>query len=241
MSAQTATAAATNPSLFKNKITEFLNGYPGAVIMELLRLFPDGLLLGAGLFAFITQNFAYTMFFFIIFESIVASIALNRTFSFIDLGRTLMSPGSKNPECRSGFQSPTAEGLANMFEFGALSGFPSTHMFVTSSAISYVLFAMNEVKNELSALGPEYATRFYLGLMLSILFILVMGFYRLSYNCDGVGTLIGSLIIGGLFGYAFVQQNVALFGRESVNILNIPLFKFKDSNGKPIYICPTSK
>ncbi len=238
--AATAAAAATNPNVFKNKITAIWNSYPGAVLMELLRLYPDGLLLGTALFAFVTQNFAYAMFSLIVLESIAISIGLNKVFSFVDLGRTIPGKGANEEVCRSAFQSPTAEGLANMFEFGALSGFPSTHMFVASSAISYVMNAMMDLKNELSALGPEYATKFYVGLVLSIVFLLIIGLYRFNYNCEGMGNLMISLLLGLAFGYAFVQQNKVWFGRESLNIVNIPLFKYRDTNGKPIYICPTS-
>lgn len=237
---QAAAAAATNPKLLLNTLTSFFNNYPGAVTTEVFRLFPDGLLLGSGIFALVTQNLAYTMFFIVVLESMAMNIGLNKLFSFIDLGRTKMTSKSIDQACRSGFQSPTAEGLANMFELGGLSGFPSTHLFVAASAVSYIIFSMQEVVKELSALGPEYSQRYYTGIALSILLLLLIFWNRFSNSCEGFGVLLVSLVLGIFIGWLLMQQNLTLVGREGVNILNIPLFKYKDIQGNPIYICPTS-
>lgn len=242
MSASPTTAVANaqkNP--FYTDVKGLVNNNIGSVMNESLRLFPDGLLLGSALFALLTQNFAYVMFFIVVLESFLVSIGLNRAFSFIDLGRTKLTKGSVTDKCNSGFQSPTAEGLANMFQFGAVSGFPSTHLFVGASSFSYIVFSMSNLIQELSALGPEYSTRYYIGLGLGALLLLILSVHRLSYDCEGFGTILISIILGIGFGYGFYIQNTMIAGRESVNILNIPLFKYKDSEGKPIYICPPTQ
>ena len=239
-SAPAAGVKAAQKNAFLTNFVEIVNDYPGSVMQELLRLYPDGLLLGSGLFALLTQNFAYAMFFVIVLESLLVSVGLNKLFSFVDLARTKMTKDAISEPCRSGFQSPTADGLANLFQFGAVSGFPSTHMFVGSSSISYIIFSMQNLINELSVLGPEYSTRYYVGIIFAAILLFIIAFYRLQNNCEGVGTILVSLLLGVVFGYAFYLQNSTIFGRESINVLNIPLFKNRDINGKPIYICPTS-
>jgi hypothetical protein len=41
-------------------------------------------------------------------------------------------------------------------------------------------------------------------------------------------------------GAAIVYQNVAVFGRDSINILNIPMIQTALEQGKPMYVCAPS-
>ena len=45
------------------------------------------------------------------------------------------------------------------------------------------------------------------------------------------------MIFGLITGVALVYQNMALFGRDGVNILNLPLIITAAEAGKPMYVC----
>jgi len=47
------------------------------------------------------------------------------------------------------------------------------------------------------------------------------------------------MILGTIMGILIVFQNKALFGREGLNILNLPMIRSIDS-GKPMFVCAPS-
>jgi RsiW-degrading membrane proteinase PrsW (M82 family) len=93
-------------------------------------------------------------------------------------------------------------------------------------------------KDELQALGPAYAARFYIAIFASFLLLVIVTFYRIANGCDGLGTVIFTLFFGFLIGALLVYQNNSLLGRDSTNLTGIPLLRERTRDGRPLYDCP---
>jgi hypothetical protein len=118
--------------------------------------------------------------------------------------------------------------------------FPSPTMFFLSGIIFYMIFAMEQFERELKSLSGDIAMRKKVAFVLSGLFMLAMILFRYSYGCESFGTLLVSIILGTLAGSLLVYQNLALFGKEGINILNIPIIQSALEKGKPMYVCAPS-
>lgn len=224
---------------FISKFVDLLDAYPGAGLREVIRLIPDGLFIGTGFFALLTQNYPMAILFLSMFEALFITVGLQNLAGYIALPETLPGSGSITDACVSGFQSPTLQTLSYFFKLPVKSSFPSPPVFIATTAFTYVLSCIQQFSAELSELGPGFSTRYYVGIFLSIACLLLITSYRFVFKCDGAGILLMSLLIGFALGLALCFQNVTIFGKESINFLGIPTFKDRTAEGKPIYICPT--
>jgi hypothetical protein len=69
---------------------------------------------------------------------------------------------------------------------------------------------------------------------------MAMMMFRYNYGCESFGSLLVSLILGAVMGMALVFQNQALFGRDSINVLNLPIIQSSLEKGRPMYVCGPS-
>jgi hypothetical protein len=80
---------------------------------------------------------------------------------------------------------------------------------------------------------------------ISIIFTLILLFsytlWRLKNSCDSVLSILGSVAIGLLFGGLVHLLHVYLFGRDSINMLGLPLLADRAANGGPLYVCAKDK
>ena len=118
--------------------------------------------------------------------------------------------------------------------------FPSPTMFFLSSVLSYLVFSMQNFGREIKSLHGEIKTRTNIAIALSFLFVLAMLMFRYSYGCESFGTLLLSIILGFIVGGLIVQQNILLFGRDGINVLNLPMIQTALERGKPMYVCAPS-
>lgn len=229
------------PQEYMKRFGELMDSYPGAGLREGIRLIPDGLFLGVGLFSLLSQNYPMAILFATLFETLFIIVGLQNLFGYLDMPNLFPSLDSTSKECVSGFQTPTLQTLSFFFKLPIKSAFPSPPVFTLATAISYILSCMQGFANEISELGPGFSTRYYLGLLMSLMVLFIVTLYRFLNNCEGAGVLTLSLLFGTLLGMIFCYQNNALFGRESTNILGVPVFANRTADGKPIYICPTNQ
>jgi hypothetical protein len=113
-------------------------------------------------------------------------------------------------------------------------------MFFLASILSYMLNSMQNFGREIKSLSGELKTRTNIAVVFSFLFVLAMMMFRYSYGCESFGTLLLSLILGFIVGSLVVHQNIALFGRDGINVLNIPMILSGLEKGKPMYVCAPS-
>ena len=226
---------------FLDSFKQLISAYPAAGLREVFRLLPDGLFLGVGLFALLTQNYPLAVLFGTLAETLFITLGLQRLFGFLDMAATAPTEGSQTRVCTSGFQSPTLETLSLFFKLPFKSALPSPPVFVLTTAISYVLVAMQGFQKEMSELGPGFSTRYMVGIFLSLLLLFIVTLFRFLSGCEGVGILILSILFGFFMGLLLAWQNTTMFGRDSTNLLGIPMFTNRTADGKPIYICPQTK
>jgi hypothetical protein len=224
-----------------SKFKTLLEAYPGAGLREIIRLVPDSLLLGSGLFALMTQNYPMGVLFGTLIEIIFLTVGIQNLATYLDLPKSLPERTSISKECKSGFQSPTLQNVSIFFKMDIKSAFPSAPVFILTAALSYVITAMQGFTAELSELGPAFSTRYYIGIVLSFILMFIVAMFRLLNNCDGIGIIILSILLGYSLGSVLCWQNNILWGRESTNVLGIPVFANTTADGSPIYICPTRK
>ena len=118
--------------------------------------------------------------------------------------------------------------------------FPSPTIFFLTGIISYLIFAMQQFGLEINSLSGDIQVRTRVAMVLSGLFIFLTLMFRYSYGCESFGTLLVSSILGLFAGVLIVYQNIALFDRDGINILNIPMIVSALQQGKPMYVCAPS-
>jgi len=210
------------------------------VVTEMMRIFPDGLVITSGIYAVLTLSFPFAIFFSSMLEATALFHAIRYATSYLNISPTTASTKSYTHICRTGFTDPTTS-LLSLSIFGKepiRNPFPSSPIYILSVASAYIFSTVNSQSKELTALGPAYSSRFYMSMIFLTVLLFLFVCFRIAYGCDGYGVVIMSVPIGLFIGMMLVQQNVGLFGKESVNLLGIPLLKSRTASGKPIYVCP---
>jgi hypothetical protein len=205
---------------------------------EMGRIFPDALVLGIGFFSLITLSFPYFIFFVGLAESLLVFHGLrsaNEYFNFID---TKLPGYSQTKACRSGF-SGLSMGTLSMFGSGILSGFPSSALYIVSVACTYIITAMMNFSAEIQLLGEDATSKWWTSLISSMLLIISLMLFRITYSCDTFINVIVSIFIGVMVGGLIVLQNSKLFGLSSLNILGVPILKQRTADGGTLYVCPS--
>jgi len=220
------------------KIPEVLTGSFVPVIIECIRLLPDSFVLGTAILAGLSMSKSYGILLFTMFELMLGQ----RAFSMIISGIAPVGAGANvfQDICQSGFHSPNNMRISLLETIGTPSMFPSPTMFFLSGIVSYMITAVGQFGREVKSLRGDIAARTQVASVLAGLFMLGMILFRYSYGCESFGTLLVSIIMGTIAGYFLVYQNMALFGKAGINIMNIPIIQSALESGKPMYVCAPS-
>jgi len=223
-------------------VKEYIDKITGAVIpiaVEFLRLLPDGLVFGVALLSLLSFCKSYGVLLF----SMIELMFIQRFFAtFIG---SIASTGAGNnanaPACQNGFAFPNMLRISMIDSIGKSNAFPSSSMFFLVALVTYMISSIQQFNREITTLGGDANIRTNVASSLSALFILFMFIYRINYGCDSFGNVLLTMILGLVAGVALAIQNLALFGRSGVNILNLPLLISAAEAGKPMFVCaPTS-
>jgi hypothetical protein len=206
--------------------------------IEIFRLLPDSFVLGTAILAGLSMCKSYGILLLTMFELMLGQ----RAFSMIMSSIAPIGAGSDilTDSCKPGFSFSNNMRLSILETVGLPSMFPSPTMFFLSGIISYMVFAMQHFGREIKSLSGDIEVRTQVAFVLSGLFMLATLMFRYSYGCESFGTLLVSIILGTLAGSLLVYQNLALFGKEGINILNIPIIQSALEKGKPMYVCAPS-
>ena len=208
------------PTLW-DKINEFFNNVLVPTTGETFRLLPDALVLGTAVLSALSLSKSYGVLLLAMIELMV----LQRIIGTFVGGMTPIQPGDNGMAyiCQPGFSSPNKMRISILELVGVPSAFPSPVMFFISGIMAYMIGAMEEFSKEITTLGSDINTRKNVAFVLSILFIFFTLFFRIHYGCETFGPIFISLFVGGLAGYGILKLNKTIFGREYVNILNLPV------------------
>jgi hypothetical protein len=196
------------------------------------------MVLGVAILAFIGMSSVYAIFLGTLIElMLIQRFASTLIGSISPIGS---GPDSLHEICQPGFNFPNMMRVSIIEKIGVPSSFPSPVMFFLSGMISYMIAAMNQFSNEISTLKGDLDTRTKVGMAMGGLLIFAMLAFRYSYGCDSIGPLLFSSVIGCIAGLVLLSQNLALFGRGGVNILNLPMILTGKEQGQPMYVCSPS-
>jgi hypothetical protein len=218
------------------KINQFLTGTILPVCQHLAQILPEAVFVFLILFSILTQNFA---------NGILALSLVESLFVFSIIGNAAQyftgsdSPTTKPEACQAGFPRSISS-YSTLSIFNKLTEhlpFPSHSIAVISTLIGYLLGALFQFKGELRQLGPEWEARIPIAVTLSFLVLTAFVLFRYIAGCEGLGIIIGTLLTGIVLGTLILYQNMALMGKEAVNILGVPTLESRTIAGKPLYVC----
>ena len=221
-----------------DQIKQYLDSSVKPICVESIRILPDSIVLGTAILAGLSLCKSYGVLLFTMFELMLAQ----RGFSTI-IGAIAPVGSGDNvtcPVCLPGFVFPNLMRISLIETVGKPSMFPSPSMFFLSGVIAYMLGSMQQFGREIKSLQGEIHTRSVIAGVFSLLFMLALLALRYSYGCESFGTLLSSLIIGSVAGMMIVFQNKFLFGRDGINILNVPMIVTAADRGRPMYVCAPS-
>lgn len=227
----------TNTSeVFYKMFTQFIDTVRSTSV-EVIRLLPDSFFLGVAILAGLSMCKSYGVLLLTMIEIMIVQNAFSKI-----IGGIMPSgagPNALNTVCQPGFSFPNNMRYSILEKIGTPSLFPSPTLFFLTGVMSYMIFAMQQFKREIVSLSGEINTRVTVATVLSAIFVLIVLIFRSTYGCESFGSLIVSSILGTVLGGILVYQNMALFGKDGINILNIPILQTSLEAGKPLYVCKT--
>ena len=229
--------ANNEPTLFQNLVgiiqTVFL-----PVGVETLRLLPDSVVLGTALLAIVSLCKSYG----ILVLTMVELMCIQRLFATLLGGIAPLGAGydALHQTCQPGFTFPNMMRISLLETIGKPSLFPSPVMFFLTGTLAYMVGSVKEFSREIKTLGGDLQTRTTVGVVLCSFLAFIVLAFRYSYGCESFGTLLISMILGLIAGIALIFQNKALFGREGINVLNLPMILTATESGKPMFVCAPS-
>jgi hypothetical protein len=229
--------SAEKPVLY-DKIKSVIETTVFPIVLETLRLLPDSIVLGTILLTMISLCKSYgilvlTMLELMVTQRVLASIVGS-------IRPTGIGPDSLHEICEPGFAFPNTMIISILETLGVPSSFPSPVLFFLTGVISYMVSSVREFGREIKSLGGDLQARTVAGVVLSACLVFIVFAFRLTYGCETYGTLFLSLFFGVITGILIMLQNKALFGRDGINILNLPMILTAAESGKPMYVCAPS-
>jgi len=234
--------SSTQPKTVAPGVWEALNEFKDSMIVppiiEFIRLLPDGIVLGIAILSVMSFCKSYCFLLLTMFELMFIQRAVSTVIGGISpIGS---GPNYANPICQNGLIFPNKMRISLIETIGTPSMFPSPTMFFMSGVLTYMIGCIQEFRNEVQTLGGNLSIRTNVAIVFSTMFIFILFAFRYNYGCEAFGTLILSLVFGCVAGYIIIYQNKALFGRDSVNLLNLPMIVSAAELGKPMYVCAPS-
>jgi hypothetical protein len=211
----------------------------GITIFEMLRLLPDGMVLGVGILTFITFSLPYAILLLTMIEIMLVQRLIASTIG----GIAPISGGKKASDsiCMPGFMYTNNMRISLLETIGTPSMFPSPTLFFLTSLLTYMVGSMQDFDRELKTLNVDTNVRKNVAFGLSILLTLIVFSIRIVYGCETMGSLLVSIPLGFVLGILIIYQNKSLFGREGINLLNLPLIVTTLEKGRPMYVCGSNK
>jgi hypothetical protein len=227
----------TEKTLFE-RIPEIIMSTLVPIGVEIIRLLPDSFVLGTVILAGLSMCKSYSILLLTMFELMLGQ----RAFSMIVGAIAPVGAGSNVFQniCQPGFSFSNNTRISIIETIGVPSMFPSPTMFFLSGIMAYMIYSMQHFGREIKSLSGDIEVRTNVALVLSVIFMFFTLIFRYSYGCESFGSLLVSTVLGFIIGCLIVYQNIALFGRDGINILNIPIIQTSLEQGKPMYVCGPS-
>ena len=220
------------------KITGFVHLVLIPIGIETLRILPDSVVLGTALLSMVSLSKGYG----VLLLSMVELMLIQRVFASVISGIAPLGAGNDalHESCQPGLAFPNMMRISLLETIGKPSSFPSPILFFMSGTLAYMIGAIKDFGREIKSLGGDLNTRTLVATALSAFTLFILLVVRYSYGCEAFGPLLMSMVLGIIAGLVIVVQNKALFGREGINVLNLPMIRTMSESGKPMYVCAPS-
>ena len=206
-------------------------------VPELGHLSPIIISMGAAFVALVTLNYPLGM---LAASSVEAYLVYNALSTAGKYGATPdLSIPDKVPgdACKSHFQRMNPSRFDAIFSKGIRNEFPNSPLYYMCFAAAYCIQSMIFFSQETEELGPQYNNRPYLALISAGMFILLYTIFLVSYSCGSILSLLITIFLGLFVGYLICYQNYVIFGKNSVNLLFIPVLARRSGMD---YLCVTT-
>lgn len=221
---------------------------PIDILLEVMRIFPDGIVVISGIYALFTLSKPFGIFFASLLEATFIYHLLRWASSYMNIVPvTTRGDSEYSPVCRAGFTDLTSPTLSSLSMFSSslnstdvLQHFPSSPIYMLSVASAYIFGSLNKQTKDLAVLGPTFSAKFYISAVFLLITLGVFMCFRIFYSCESFLTVMLSAPIGLLIGLLLVQQNEQFFGKSGINLSGIPQMSSYTANGQKIYVCPTA-
>jgi hypothetical protein len=185
---------------------------------EIGHLAPVILTVGSLFLSIITLNYPVFIFSLASAQATLLHSVISSTSAYF----ATPSSVDKTNTCKSYFQQMTPNRFSAFLKQGIVNTFPSTAMYFIAFASAYCIQCLSVFSEECTELGPAYSNRAYISILGAIMFIVLYALYLISYGCDSILTILGSVLMGGIVGSFICFQNYTLFGKQAVDLLFIP-------------------
>jgi hypothetical protein len=217
--------------------------WPVPVMLEMIRVFPDALFWGVGIIAMATLSFSFSIFFASLLEGVAIYHLIKIVNNHLGIVETSRKTGAPDRTCKLGLGGVSSLSVMQGFEPHKIP-FPSSHTFILSFIATYILSVIITFKDELDILGPTYGESYTSRIYFSTAAFTIMMFlamtYRLFFECDSFSVILISFILGTLGAALVVQQNLLLFGLDSLNLLGVPILRKRTADGDDLLVCSSS-
>jgi len=201
---------------------------------ELSRRLPESLFMGIILSSLLLQSFPLGVLALACFELLgIQSLFAGASMALSGTGKLV-----PNADCFYGV--PTKASLSLFQRFLRQSAFPSGPIFFISGLMAYNIWSAITFREELDALAekqPEWKARIPIAVVLGILLTFTYVIWTVANGCETTMTAIGSVLLGTVIGVALCMLHAKLFGKDSVNMLGLPLLIEKVDVKDPLYVC----
>lgn len=206
------------------------------VIDTLIAYLPDSLVLGTGLYAFLTLSFPLMFLFLFELESLFLGNLLG------GLTRSMFpSLTATDPQCRAGYFNPASQDRMSLLRlFGEGGSFPSRPLYLISSVFGYLLASLLAFQDVIRNLDDDFQLRLTLAGIGAVLTLALLYVFYMKAGCTTFLNGMGTMLVGLTIGAALMMLHRQFFGLESVNFLGLPTIVNKTEKGAPIYVCAPS-
>ncbi len=211
---------------------------------------PDSLIAGTLIFGTVTMNYPILLLLLFELEAILVNKGLS---SFSRYAFPVASQPSPDSACADGYNGATTgerRTLLALFDSAGSTGdgvfgpsaFPVRQLFLLSAVLSYLYSSLVSFQDVIRNLDKDYSTRTTFAAIGTLLAIAVVFTIYMKRGCmtffQGAGTVFAGILLGGIG----MLAHSAIFGRDSVNFLGLPLLGSSIESRAPLYVCaPTIK
>jgi hypothetical protein len=110
-------------------------------------------------------------------------------------------------------------------------------LYLATATLSYLNASLVSFSDVLHRIGGEYNSKMVGSLVVSILVITALFAYYVSKNVLTISSGLFTIFISAILGSLLLVANQAMFGKNAVNYLGLPIISSTTGSERPIYAC----